>query len=506
MLLIMSNTKKQVYSAFKYIANMKQQFLISELQNYITMNLSIIQIYDTIKPLLNDLNLQSTPYNNDFCITHKPDSVAIDLTPIQKDKFDNFFKSAKVSEQLQHIIEQYISKKTGKNWDDAVIVDRIRKAIVSQKNNYWKEGPKRKISYEKGYDIFAYLAYHFPVYFIQFQYILYELLQLRILKSNIKILDIGTGIGTIPLAVTDFYKKLGEYKADIYTIELYDENIEVFNSIVPSYASDLVTIHEPIKANIHNTNFTHLPKNIDLIIFSNVLNEMNYLDLESKSEIVEKFVQFLANDGSIIIIEPADKVNSIDMRRLSILLKKRGLNIYSPCSFIRKIGCTLQNCWSFEQKSCIDAPILMQKLADCREFYRYINTDIKYSYVVLRKDKQIKYCYHVPKKSKFAILSKIHVHKGKRINVVGALMSQDLGDTKYSVYRLCDGTSKKAVYAILPIHNINDNNILLKQTKYGEIIEIYNVLVHYNKEKDGYNLLLSRNSIVRNIEKNTNKF
>lgn len=496
----MNHTEKQVIDTFKYISNMKQQFLLSEIQNFINENLAVLEIYNIIRPLLSDLNLQCIEQNGDFRINHIPSAIPIILTPEQQQKLDMFFKYPVVSAQLQVIIEQYINKKTGKQWDDTIVLERIRKAIIGQKSKYWKEGEKRKISYEKGYSVIAYLAYQFPVYFIQFQHLLYELVQAGILKNHMKILDMGTGAGTVPLAIINFYKKLDAYQADIHTVELYEENIEAYNSLVPAYAPNYVKINKPIKTNIKNISTTDIPHDIDLIVFSNVLNEIKSLTLEDKADIVKKIAFSLADDGSIIIIEPADKLNSISMRKLSILLRNRGLEIYAPCSFIRGICCTLQECWSFEQKPDINPPLLMHMLADCKEPYKYINTDIKYSYGILRKDKLTKQCYRVPKKSKFALISHINKHKGKRINVIGALMSHDLGDSKYSLFRICDGTSKKSVYAVIPIHNVTDDNVLLKQAKYGEILELYNVLVNYNEDKDGYNLLLSRSSTVSRVD------
>jgi hypothetical protein len=139
----------------------------------------------------------------------------------------------------------------------------------------------------------------------------------------------------------------------------------------------------------------------------------------------------------------------------------------------------------------------MRKLAECGESYRYINTDIKYSYSILRKDGLSKECYRVPSKAKFARFSKMGMHKDKRINVVCSLMSGDLGDEKYSLYKVCDGTSRKAIYAVLPRHNVTENNSLIKRANYGEILELHNVLVNYNKDKDSYNLLLTKGSTVK---------
>ncbi len=495
----MKDSEKEIISTVKYVSHMKSEFMLSEIQNYITSDMSVEQIYSIVKPLLYELGIDAIPEGSDIRLMLASPATVMQLTEEEVKKTEIFLRSAVVSAKLQTIIEQYISKKTAKRWDDPVVLDRIRKAVVSQKNVYWKEGSSRQISYEKGYNVLGYLAYQFPVYFVQFQHMLYEMAQAGILKDRMKVLDVGTGPGTVPLAIADFYKRLEGCKADIYCVELYDENIEAFNSLVPQYVPDQITIHEPIRSDIREIRPETLPENIDLMVFSNVLNEIKDITIEEKADIVLKMAQWLASDGSILVIEPADRANSVELRRLSIALKEAGLGIYAPCSFIWNAGCSLEECWSFGQKQDINPTLLMRKLAECDEPYRYINTDIKYSYFIVRKDGVTKECYRVPPKAKFARFSKMGTHKDKRINVVCSLMSGDLGDEKYSLYKLCDGTSRKAVYAVLPWHNVTEDNSLIKRADYGEILELYNVLVNYNKEKDAYNLLLSKGSIVSRV-------
>ncbi|HML25354.1 MAG TPA: small ribosomal subunit Rsm22 family protein [Methanomethylovorans sp.] len=469
----MKDSEKEIISTLKYVSHMKPEFMLSEIQNYITSDMSVEQIYDVIKPFLYELDIDACPDGADFRMRISPPATVMQLTEEEVKKTELFFRSAVVSAKLQTVIEQYISKKT-----------------------YWKEGSSRKISYEKGYNVLGYLAYQFPVYFVQFQHMLYEMAQAGILKTRMKILDVGTGPGTVPLAIADFYKRLEGRKADIYCVELYDENIEAFNSLVPHYAPDSLTLHEPIRSDVRAIKSEGLPENIDLMVFSNVLNEIKDITIEQKADIVLKLAQRLASDGSILVIEPADRTNSVELRRLSVALKEAGLGIYAPCSFIWGSGCSLEECWSFNQKQDINPTLLMRKLAECDEPYRYVNTDLKYSFFIVRKDGLTRECYRVPPKARFARFSKIGMHKDKRINVVCSLMSGDLGDEKYSLYKVCDGTSRKAVYAVFPWHNVTEDNSLIKRAKYGEILELYNVLVNYNKEKDAYNLLLSKGSTV----------
>ncbi len=489
---------REIISTFKYVSRMKAEFMLSEITDYLNEERSVQQVYNTLKPLFFDLGVDVLIHKNDFRIVHATPQKKMELTDEETKKNELFFNSTAVSRKMERYIEQYIEKKTSKDWDDPIVLDKIRRAIRHQKASYWKEGNARNISYEKGYSILGYLAYHFPVYFIQFQYLLYELAKDGLLKNRMKILDVGSGPGTIPLAIIDLYNRLDGRKAKIHAIELFDENIEAYDFLVPQYANikSNVTVEEPIKADLSELEIEKVPDNIDLMVFSNVLNEMKGSSLEQRADIVKNMAEKLSADGNIIIIEPADKVNSTEMRALSIMLKRIGIKIYSPCSFIWSGECTLETCWSFEHKQDIGMTRLMGKLAECDEPYRYINTDIKYSYAILRKDKLSKQNLMLPEKAKFAPMAKIDKHNAKRINVVASLMSGDLGDEKYKLYRICDGTSKKAVYAVLPSHNLTEDNELITKAGYGSIVKIYNVLVKYNETTDAYNLLIGKGTTI----------
>jgi hypothetical protein len=85
---------------------------------------------------------------------------------------------------------------------------------------------------------------------------------------------------------------------------------------------------------------------------------------------------------------------------------------------------------------------------------------------------------------------------GKRITVVAAKMSEDLGDAETHIFRLCDGSAEKPVYAVLPAFHIMPSNRELGSAPYGTVLEIRNLLVRYNPAHDAYNLLVSRDSGV----------
>jgi SAM-dependent methyltransferase len=396
-------------------------------------------------------------------------------------------------------IEQYITKKVGKPWDDPVILERLRRSVVAQKNDYWRTQKKRSLSYAKGYSVLGYLAYHFPVYFMQSEHLLYTLTAAGLLKPEMNVLDIGTGPGVVPLAIADFYSRLDHAHAVVTSVERSEEHIEAFTFLTQEFTkiSPHVTIDPPIRADIRMIPAdAAIPDNIDLCVFSNVLNELSDLSIDQRADTVMQAVQLLSPDGSIVIVEPAEKENTIQLRQLARVLADRGLTIHSPCTFLFGTRCDPSRCWSFETQEDIGPTRLMERLAACDEPFRYINTDIKYAYVILRKDQTVQHPYRVPPHAKYSRFSKLHLHVSRRINVIAVKMSQELGNKKTHVFKLCDGTTAKPVYAVLPSYHITPENKGIVSAQYGAVLELHNVLVRYNKAHDAYNLLISRNTRV----------
>ena len=490
--------EKQLISTIKYVAATKPAFFLSEIIPYLDEPLPVHQLFSIISPKLSDMGLMAKKGKGDFEIIRIPPAQPYLMNQEELERQQHFFTKREMPGSLAQSIEKYITKKVGKDWNDPVIIERLRRAIVSQKDDYWKPSHKRSLHYIKGYSVLGYLAYHFPVYLIQTGHLLLMLARDGLLKKSMTILDVGTGPGVVPLAIADFYSRLDDAQATIYSLERSEEHIEAFTYLRDAFVgrSGKVRIKPPTKTDIRLMDGDKLPEKIDLVIFSNVLNELPDATMDVRADIVAQISERLAPDGSILIVEPADEENATRMRSLTVALQKKGLSIYSPCSFIWGSTCTAPRCWSFETAPAIKLSRLMETLAHCEDSYRYVNTDIKYSYAVLRKDGMRKENFRLPAGSKFLRLSKLHLHVGKRINVTGLKMSGELGDARSHVFKLCDGTAKTPVYAVLPSYHITPENDAITSAPYGSILELRNVLVRYNKAHDAYNLLVSRNTKV----------
>jgi hypothetical protein len=491
-------TEKHLISTIKYVSGTKRSFFLSEILPYLDAPMTVHQTYAMISPKLKDLRLLAKKVGEDYEISHLIPPRPHLLNGEEEKRLAAFFDDRTFPPALEQAIEQYITKKVGKDWTDPVITERLRRAIVTQKNDYWKPAHKRALQYTKGYTVLGYLAYHFPVYFMQTEHLLTLLARDGLLKNEMTILDVGTGPGVVPLAVADFYSRLDAARATVYSVERSEEHIEAFTFLAECGAvnTSRVTIRPPVKGDI--TAFPKRPVSagIDLLIFSNVINELTGFSCEQRTDLVMHFAQWLHDDGTILIVEPAEEVVSTGLRILSLALKRRGLSIHSPCPFIHGTNCTPDRCWSFVTATAIHPTSIMHALAACDEPFRYVNTDIKYSYAILRKDGKTRENYRVAAGSRCMRLSHIHRHLEQRVTIIAAKMSENLGDGKTHVFLLCDGSGRKPVFGVLPAFHIMAGNNAILSAPYGSMLKLENVLVRYNKTHDAYNVLVNRMSRI----------
>lgn len=486
----------EILSLAKYLASSRAEFALSEMNLYLSRKYEEKELYEILKPHFYDLDLVCDAHFK--CTKLVKQSLPADESVIRE--LEALFKLPRLPAHIEKLVESYIERSCGKNWHTGETAREIRENIVKQKEEYWRG----KSQYPK-IRIISYLLYHFPVYFCQFQYLLLDLFRSGVLTTKMSILDVGSGPGTITLSTVDFLQKLlGIYSKrnidvklniKINAIEQTQENIDCYNELTSSYLSNetdntSITITEPFHA---PAGAAKPPGDADLIVFSNVLAEMSIPPVE-RADVIERIASGSKNP-TIIIIEPADLVNSTALRVTQHALVKKGFNIFSPCTLIWGIGCGGGNCWSFEEPGNIQVPGFMKKIARTEESYRYINTDMKFTSVILRKDSLAKHAYRA--KGKFVRLANLKKHIGKRINIVASVMSGNLGDEKTFVFKVCDATTSIPCYAVLLSYHMNDANRSLLEAGYGDIVEIFGALIRENKAFSSYNLLITRNTAAR---------
>ncbi|MDD5615040.1 MAG: small ribosomal subunit Rsm22 family protein [Candidatus Methanoperedens sp.] len=490
----------ELLSLAKFLVSSRAEFALSEMNQYLSRRYEEKDLYETLKPHFFDLELFcDTRYNCRKLINRQ---LPADEQVIHE--LEEMLKAPWLPLYIEKLIDSYIERSCGKDWHTGETARILRENIVKQKEEYWRGSSK----YPK-LRVITYLLYHFPVYFCQFQYLLLDLLKGGLLTTKMSIVDVGSGPGTITLSTIDFlhkllsvYSKKGidiKLNIKIDSIEKVQENIDCYKELTSLYLSKhqhenaSIIVNKPVNSPLEKAQPV---VGADLIIFSNVLAEMSSPHAE-RARAVEKLSSGSLNP-TVLLVEPADLVNSKALRITQQALMNRGFTVYSPCTFLWGAVCTGGDCWSFREEGNIRVPDFMRKIAGNEEAYRYLNTDMKFTYAILRKDGAVKQKYRA--KGKFARLSTLKKHLKKRINVAVSVMSGNLGDEKTFVFKICDGTTSVPCYAVIPAYHKNDNNKALLEANYGSIVEIFGALVRENEEFSSYNLLINRNTIVEPVK------
>ena len=414
-------------------------------------------------------------------------------------RLTEFLARRRIDPRLEKLISGYIEKVSGKKWQDPVVLERIRSAIVSQKNSYWKEGDQKNIRYKGAYSVFGYMAYQMPGYVAEVAELFVRMIRDGLIRDHIRVLDVGAGPGTVTIAIAEVLALCEGMTAEVVAIERSEPHCEAYAAIVPEFvkkAGGHVVVSRPVAADVCSADISGT---FDLIVCANMVNELPAADAENRAELMMRLSRHLKSDGSLVILEPADLVNAGALRDLSRDLKGRGLTLYAPCNDIRGVACQVSPCWTFATYEDIVPTKLMFALGGEEEKFRFVNTDVKFSYAILRTDGHRRCGYRVPAAAKRARLSQLKKHLGRRIHVTVSVMSADIGDARNYLYLVCDGTGETPAYVALPAHHRNPEHEALLSAPYGSVVAIDSVLVRFNRSQKAYNLLMGPESFTRMI-------
>ena len=420
------------------------------------------------------------------------------FTPSPDDlrSFRSFVAAGRLPERLETLVESYVAAKTARPFDDPAILERLRRAIVAQKSGYWKAGDRRQISYRSGYSVLAYLAYQFPVYYFQTCHLLARLAADGLLSREMRVVDLGTGPGVLPLALMTFGRHVPGFSAEVLPVEPSEEHREACRHLVRGFAApgDRVRVRPALAIDAGTVGEAEIPDRIDLLVLSNLLNELPG-DPAAKAATVVRWASRLSERGTALLVEPADLENATGLRAVQRELLKAGLHLRHPCRFLWGSSCGPVPCWSFEEAPPIRPTRLQEILAaGTPEPYRYRNTDIKFAAAVLGREAPPRLECRGVDRRRTAPLSQLRKHANRRIAVLAAVMSGDLGDTKSHVYKVCDGTARQPIFAVLPGYHVTPGNRALLEAPYGSVLHLRDVLVRENPKTRAINLLVSRSS------------
>jgi SAM-dependent methyltransferase len=239
----------------------------------------------------------------------------------------------------------------------------------------------------------AYLLYFCPVNFAKIQNLLREMPPLP--ARPLRVLDLGSGPGVGALAVLEHLRQGGEAAhggSEVLAVDrgsgaLRDAE-ELWSRMDRPTAIPALTLrcqHLDLERPGRRAPWTLGP--CDLILLSNCLNELFRAaadPIARRARLLERLLEALAPDGTLLIVEPALRETTRALHHLRDRVVGRGAaTVYSPCLHERPCPALAHpDDWCHEERPWTP-PAMVQEID--REV-GFIKDALKFSYLLLRKD------------------------------------------------------------------------------------------------------------------------
>ncbi len=285
----------------------------------------------------------------------------------------------------------------------------------------------------------AYLAYYVPVNLAKVQMLLAELQPLLATHKGeeFRVLDVGGGPGTGALALLDWAYTTSTPPPEALRLTVMDRSPAVLGVCRELWQSYLAEVPEcrplpfktiecnleravPLEAQAGSVDGYHL------IVVQNVLSELHRGSPDAvgkRTALVAKLVSLLAQDGSLMLIEPALRGTSRELHEVrNALLANHECSVYSPC--LHDEGCPAlvkPDDWCHEERNW-KRPAWIERIDEAVGF---IKDALKFSYTVFRKDGKTL----VPRNPSYhRVVSELRAMKGeKRVWLCDAVGRSEVG-------------------------------------------------------------------------------
>lgn len=155
-----------------------------------------------------------------------------------------------------------------------------------------------------------------------------------------RLLDLGSGLGTTALGVASYARQhdLAD-RIELLAVEWDRDALAVARELFERTHGELGDLCVPIDAKVQANDLSaltpyDLPGPFDLITLGLSLNEL-FNDggtVRSRARFLERLRERLADDGSVVVIEPALREVSRTLQQTRTLLEERDLPVFSPCT------------------------------------------------------------------------------------------------------------------------------------------------------------------------------
>lgn len=460
----MASLEREVIDTARYLRSVRP-IDPEEIIEYTTGEGSIAEIESVLRAHAFDLELVE---RNDGTFVPASDEVLSGDTPTIE----------ALPAHLETFIDGQLTWRHGSAWSRGASGQALRERIRELKARYLEGG---SITYDEQ-DADAYLLYHFPRSFAATGYVLGELLEAGLLERTCRVLDIGAGVGPHLAAVDHFTP---------------DDALIEYVAIEPSPLAEHLTalgtrcIGRNTHVSIERQPFDAFNSDgtFDLIVLGNMLSEV-----EDPEALARTSLESLSPDGSWLALAPADPRTSIQLREIERSLEPEA-TIFSPTIRLWPSHFPTDECWSFVEHQPIEPPSFQMALSEqtSDESDTFRNTEIRYSYSILRLDGTRRYPLTADESTSLP-LARTADAIGERVDALVVKLSGNLADNGNPIFRVGDGSQRESCFCSLVSRtSLNEQ---LAVAPYGSVLRLEQALVLWNDDEEAINLVVDEETFI----------
>ena len=407
-------------------------------------------------------------------------------------------------ERYADAFEDLLVERYGLEWYRGESGDHLRDVIRRLKERYYRQHP---VEYDESV-AFGYGLYHLPDYYATVGYVLDTLAERGLLRTPLRVLDVGAGTGGPALGLHDYLSRDD-------AAALVD-----YHAVEPSAAAGVLEhLLEETNRNFHPTVHRERVESLDLaalagsdetgdgggdwgpsgkfdlVLLSNVLSE-----LDDPVTVVEQSLDALAPDGAVVALAPADLNTATTLRAVERdVVAGTGATVYAPTLRLWPDAAPSDRGWSFDVRPDVAVPPFQSRLDDAGDDPgTFTNPTVQFAYAVLRLDGERRVDVRASP-ARHAKLADIDRHVTNRIDLLAVKLSHDLTEepTANPLFRVGDGSEGTDVFAVLTRET--SLNRSLARAPYGTVLSFEGALALWNDDESAYNLVVDDATVVDRV-------
>lgn len=433
----------------------------------------------------------------------------------------------RVPEVYVRRLDDLLVERYGPDWGRGRSGERLRERVRRLKEDYYRN---RDVEYDPAVSL-GYAVYHLADFYAAVQYVVDELAGAGRLGRRLRVLDVGAGVGGPALGVCDYVfgppdppfdpdSKPGDRTGSPATDPGADDDrppatdlprdptaaVVDYHAVEPGAAADvldtvLAETGPNFRTRIHRTTAEAFDpddpldgpdgagtRGYDLLLFANVLSE-----LDDPAGTARRYLDYLADDGALVAMAPADRATSTGLRAVERNLEAAGGTVFSPGIRLWPGHNPSDQGWSFDERPPVEVPSIQRRLDDGTG--EFVKTAVRYSCSVLVTDDDRR--VGTPDPDRFARMADSPDNVTDRINLAGIKLSRNLGEGDNPVFRIGDGSQTTDHYAVLARET--GLNRALGTADYGDLLLFESGLLLWNDDEGGYNLVVDEETVVERV-------